>query len=105
WRTAEALTASSRIKRWNCFATTALGPFASRMVSWTGGLEDFASPSGSKEWPAGSLRKHGRMKQISVDTLRQWLEDGRPVNVLDVRPSADRAEWSIPGSLHVDAYE
>ena len=45
------------------------------------------------------------MKQISVDTLRQWLEEGRPVNVLDVRSSADRAEWSIPGSLHVDAYE
>jgi rhodanese-related sulfurtransferase len=33
------------------------------------------------------------------------LETGQPVTVLDVRNADDRTEWSIPGSLHVDAYE
>jgi len=42
------------------------------------------------------------MKTISVETLRVWLEEGRPVTILDVRPTA---EWAIPGSIHVDAYD
>jgi glyoxylase-like metal-dependent hydrolase (beta-lactamase superfamily II)/rhodanese-related sulfurtransferase len=42
---------------------------------------------------------------VSMDTLRDWLDQGRPVTVLDVRPSDQRAEWAIPGSVHVDAYE
>ena len=44
------------------------------------------------------------MKTISVETLRAWLEEGRAATILDVRPVAERVEWSIPGSLHVDAY-
>ena len=44
------------------------------------------------------------MEKIDVDTLRKWLAEGRPVTVLDVRAEEDRAQWSIPGSLHVDAY-
>ncbi len=27
------------------------------------------------------------MKTISVETLRVWLEEGRPVTILDVRPT------------------
>jgi glyoxylase-like metal-dependent hydrolase (beta-lactamase superfamily II)/rhodanese-related sulfurtransferase len=42
---------------------------------------------------------------IDVETLRTWLEEGRPVTILDVRPRPDAAEWSIPGSIHVDAYK
>jgi glyoxylase-like metal-dependent hydrolase (beta-lactamase superfamily II) len=42
---------------------------------------------------------------IDVDELRAMLEARQPVIVLDVRTAADRAEWAIPGSLHVDAYE
>jgi glyoxylase-like metal-dependent hydrolase (beta-lactamase superfamily II) len=45
------------------------------------------------------------MMTIDVETLRTWLEEGRPVTVLDVRPAAERQEWAIPGSIHVDAYD
>jgi glyoxylase-like metal-dependent hydrolase (beta-lactamase superfamily II) len=42
--------------------------------------------------------------RIAVDTLRQWLDEDRPVAVFDVRTSEDRAQWFIRGSLHVDAH-
>jgi glyoxylase-like metal-dependent hydrolase (beta-lactamase superfamily II)/rhodanese-related sulfurtransferase len=42
---------------------------------------------------------------ISVEELRRRLAAGEPVTILDVRPSDERAEWSIPGSQHIDAYE
>src|SRR5437868_8139364 len=42
---------------------------------------------------------------ISTEGLRELLERGSPVTVLDVRPAAERAEWSIPGSVHADVYE
>ncbi len=45
------------------------------------------------------------MKTIDIETLRTWLEEGLPVTVLDIRPMQERVEWSIPGSMHVDAYD
>ena len=42
---------------------------------------------------------------IDVDELRAMLEERQPVTVLDIRKAEDRAEWAIPGSLHIDAYE
>jgi glyoxylase-like metal-dependent hydrolase (beta-lactamase superfamily II)/rhodanese-related sulfurtransferase len=45
------------------------------------------------------------MNTISVETLRTWLEEGRAVSIVDVRPKTERQEWAIPGSLHLDAYE
>jgi glyoxylase-like metal-dependent hydrolase (beta-lactamase superfamily II) len=42
---------------------------------------------------------------IDVDELRLMLTDRQPVTVLDIRKAEDRAEWAIPGSLHIDAYE
>ena len=42
---------------------------------------------------------------IDRETLRAWLDEGRPVTMLDIRPAAERSEWAIPGSLHVDAYD
>src|SRR3989475_4439049 len=44
-------------------------------------------------------------RTISTEGLRELLERRAPVTVLDVRPAAERAEWSIPGSVHADAYE
>ena len=44
-------------------------------------------------------------KTIDRATLRKKLEEGAPLTVLDVRPAEERAEWSIPGSRHVDIYE
>jgi glyoxylase-like metal-dependent hydrolase (beta-lactamase superfamily II) len=41
---------------------------------------------------------------IDVTTLRDWLDEGKPVAVVDVRSADARAEWSIPGSIHIDAY-
>jgi len=41
---------------------------------------------------------------ISTDELRQLLTSGQHVTVIDIRSQADR-EWSIPGSLHLDAYD
>ncbi len=45
------------------------------------------------------------MLTIDVETLRTWLEEKRPVTVLDIRPMLERAEWAIPASIHIDAYD
>lgn len=42
---------------------------------------------------------------IDAETLREWLEAQRPVTVLDVRSDEDRAQWSIPGSVHINTYD
>lgn len=42
---------------------------------------------------------------MTTAALRDMLDRHEPVTVLDVRPAAERAEWAIPGSLHIDAYE
>ena len=41
---------------------------------------------------------------INTETLRVMLDQGQPVTVLDIRPADERAEWAIPGSIHVNAY-
>ena len=47
------------------------------------------------------------MTEISIGamTLRDMLECGERVTVVDVRKGEDRAEWFIPGSVHVEAYD
>jgi glyoxylase-like metal-dependent hydrolase (beta-lactamase superfamily II)/rhodanese-related sulfurtransferase len=42
---------------------------------------------------------------IEALTLRDWLEAHEPVTVVDIRTEDDHAQWAIPGSVHVNAYE
>jgi glyoxylase-like metal-dependent hydrolase (beta-lactamase superfamily II)/rhodanese-related sulfurtransferase len=42
---------------------------------------------------------------IDVSTLSHWLQEKRPVTVLDVRPIEQREEWAIAGSVHADIYD
>jgi glyoxylase-like metal-dependent hydrolase (beta-lactamase superfamily II) len=44
-------------------------------------------------------------KHTDVETLRRWLDEKRPITVLDVRSDDDREQWSIPGSIHINAYD
>lgn len=55
--------------------------------------------------PAQAHNKEMRMQQVDVETLQGWLTSGRPVTVLDIRTPEDRAQWFIPGSIHVNAYD
>jgi glyoxylase-like metal-dependent hydrolase (beta-lactamase superfamily II) len=48
---------------------------------------------------------HPPRSTVTVDDLRAMLEAHEPVTVLDIRKAEDHAEWAIPGSLHIDAYE
>jgi rhodanese-related sulfurtransferase len=41
---------------------------------------------------------------IDVGALREILERGDPVTVLDVRLKSQRTDWRIPGSGHFDTY-
>lgn len=43
--------------------------------------------------------------ELSADALRELLERGEPITVLDIRRTPDRAEWSIPGSVHLDVFD
>ncbi len=39
------------------------------------------------------------------EELRKRLERGEPLVLLDIRPREERAEWAIPRSRWVDAYD
>ncbi|MCE7058087.1 rhodanese-like domain-containing protein [Algoriphagus sp. AGSA1] len=43
-------------------------------------------------------------KETKTNTLRAWLDAVKKMTVLDVRPTSEREEWIIPGSIHLDAY-
>jgi glyoxylase-like metal-dependent hydrolase (beta-lactamase superfamily II)/rhodanese-related sulfurtransferase len=42
---------------------------------------------------------------ISSEKLRVMLAEGQAINIIDIRPIAERAEWFIPGSMHLDVYD
>ena len=44
-------------------------------------------------------------RHIDTATLRDWLEQHRPVTVVDIRSDEDRTQWAIPASVHINAYE
>ena len=45
------------------------------------------------------------LNTMTVEELRAMLARQQAVTIIDVRPADERVEWSIPGSLHIDAYE
>ena len=45
------------------------------------------------------------IRELTPERLRQALDAHEALTIVDVRPEAERAEWWIPGSLHVDAYK
>lgn len=45
------------------------------------------------------------MRSIDVDTLRQWLDRGRRVTVVDIRSPEEFEESHVPGSINVDVYD
>ena len=45
------------------------------------------------------------IQEMSVGELQAALDAHQLLTVLDVRPAAQRAEWAIPDSRHVDAYD
>ena len=44
-------------------------------------------------------------KEVSAEKLRNWLETGKKLSILDVRPIEERSEWFIPGSIYFNAYD
>jgi glyoxylase-like metal-dependent hydrolase (beta-lactamase superfamily II) len=42
---------------------------------------------------------------VDAMQLREWLDRGVPIFVLDIRPLSQRQEWQIPGSRYLDAYQ
>ena len=42
---------------------------------------------------------------IDTKTLRTWLESGKGVSILDIRPIQERTEWFVPGSIYFNAYD
>jgi glyoxylase-like metal-dependent hydrolase (beta-lactamase superfamily II) len=72
-----------------------------------GDLVDYKARMDMSPEMAGIAREGRKMTQhtIDVEALRGLLDRGEPVTVLDVRRAEARAEWAIPGSVHVDAYD
>ncbi|MEK6221533.1 MAG: MBL fold metallo-hydrolase [Chloroflexota bacterium] len=42
--------------------------------------------------------------QISPETLRDWLEQKKPVKIIDIRPEADYNDWHISEADNIDVY-
>jgi rhodanese-related sulfurtransferase len=61
----------------------------------------------AQKTPARPTEKGGYSQgdAIGTNTLRGMLERGDSVTVVDVRTAEERAEWSIPGSVHFDTYD
>lgn len=51
------------------------------------------------------LEQVDQVHSLKTATLRDWLELGTLISIVDIRPMAERAEWYIAGSIHLDVYD
>ena len=47
----------------------------------------------------------GTVKLVSAEILKNWLDTGKKISLVDIRPASQRSGSSIPGSIHVDVYD
>ena len=59
----------------------------------------------SDELCEAKFHKMEAIELIRAETLRNWLDTGKKVSIIDVRPAGQRQLSSITGSIHVDAYD
>src|SRR5215211_4067098 len=85
------------MRRSRCSDRAAIGPAGCDKGCPTGGRPGCP-------WRAGRESKVTE-GNIGATTLRDMLERGERVTVVDVRKGEDYNEWSIPGSVHFDAYD
>jgi len=52
-----------------------------------------------------SDQSNAHVPEVTTDELRDVLDRGEPVYVLDVRPREQHEDWHVPGSRHVGGYE
>lgn len=45
------------------------------------------------------------LQLIGPEKLKEWIDVGKNVNIIDVRPGNQRAESHIPNSMHLDVYD
>jgi rhodanese-related sulfurtransferase len=45
------------------------------------------------------------VKLINAEILKSWLENGKKVSIIDIRPAGQWQQPSITGSIHVDVYD
>ena len=45
------------------------------------------------------------IKKLDTQKLSSWIKEGKKITILDIRPIAERNEWYIPNSIHINAYD
>ncbi len=55
----------------------------------------------AKTWQDFVADAKNRIREISQDELRQWVADGKPMAIIDVREPNDHSHSRIEGSMNI----